>query len=120
VFPEGNVGAHEASALLIRLEDGLAQLPSDRTGWTPSGNIAYSKICTHAGCPVALYRKESYQLYCPCHQSTFDVLFAARPLSGPATRALPQLPLAVDGEGYLIAQGDFSDPVGPDSWWRTV
>ena len=82
------------------------------------GNVAYSKICTHAGCPVAIYRQTSYELYCPCHQSVFDVLDGARPVSGPATRALPQLGLDVDRNGYLVARGDFDAPVGPDSWWR--
>ena len=89
-----------------------------REDWTPGGNVAYSKICTHAGCPVAIYRHASYQLYCPCHQSVFDVLDAARPVSGPATRALPQLGLDVDSAGYLIARGDYAEPVGPDEWWR--
>jgi len=120
VFPEGNVGAPESATLLIRLEEGLLRPQPGRAGWAPAGNVAYSKICTHAGCPVALYRHASYQLYCPCHQSVFDVLDAARPLSGPATRALPQLALDVDAAGYLIARGDFSEPVGPDEWDRPV
>ena len=120
VFPEGRVDAAESAVLLLRLNDGDVQLPPDRQGWTPRGNVAYSKICTHAGCPVALYRHASLELYCPCHQSVFDVVDLARPTGGPAPRALPQLGLDVDGEGYLIARGDFVDPVGPDEWWRTV
>jgi ubiquinol-cytochrome c reductase iron-sulfur subunit len=105
VFPEGHIGAPESATLLIRV---------------PSGPVAYSKICTHAGCPVALYRRSAHQLYCPCHGSLFDVLDAAKPIGGPATRALPQLALDVDRDGYLIARGDFDAPVGPDSWERTV
>lgn len=120
VFPEGNVGAPETATLLIRLDDGLLRPQPGRAGWAPAGNVAYSKICTHAGCPVAIYRHASYQLYCPCHQSVFDVLDAAQPISGPATRALPQLALDVDSAGYLVARGDFSEPVGPDEWWRPV
>ena len=120
VFPEGHVGAPESATLLLRLQDDVLRVRSDRVGWSPHGNVAYSKICTHAGCPVAVYRKASYQLYCPCHQSVFDVLDGAQPLSGPATRALPQLALDVDADGYLIAQGDFTQPVGPDSWWRPI
>jgi ubiquinol-cytochrome c reductase iron-sulfur subunit len=120
VFPEGEVGAPESAALLIRLRDGLLRAQPGRADWAPQGNVAYSKICTHAGCPVAIYRHASYQLYCPCHQSVFDVLDAARPVSGPATRALPQLGLDVDAAGYLVARGDFSEPVGPDDWWRTL
>jgi Rieske Fe-S protein len=119
VFPEGHVGAPAAATLLLRLPPnatpGLA-----RRDWVQSGNIAYSKICTHAGCPVAIYREQSLELYCPCHQSVFDVVDGARPVAGPATRALPQLGLDVDRAGYLIARGDYVEPVGPDSWWRTV
>jgi ubiquinol-cytochrome c reductase iron-sulfur subunit len=120
VFPQGRVGAPEAATLLLRLEDDVVRAAPERADWTPHGNVAYSKICTHAGCPVAIYRHQDYQLYCPCHQSVFDVLDAARPISGPATRALPQLALDVDGEGYLIARSDFDAPVGPDEWRRTV
>jgi ubiquinol-cytochrome c reductase iron-sulfur subunit len=120
VFPEGNVGAPESATLLLRLQDDALRTQPGREGWAPHGNVAYSKICTHAGCPVAIYRHQSYQLYCPCHQSVFDVLNAARPISGPATRALPQLALDVDADGYLVARGDYTEPVGPDDWWRTI
>ena len=119
VFPEGGVNAPEAATMLLRLPANALPRP-DRRDWVQSGNIAYSKICTHAGCPVALYRERSLELYCPCHQSVFDVVDAARPVSGPATRALPQLGLDVDRDGYLIARGDYTEPVGPDSWGRTV
>lgn len=120
VFPQGSIGAPASATLLLRLEDNALRTHPDRADWAPRGNVAYSKICTHAGCPVAIYRQESYELYCPCHQSVFDVLDAARPVSGPATRALPQLALDVDAGGYLIARGDYSEPVGPDDWWRTT
>jgi ubiquinol-cytochrome c reductase iron-sulfur subunit len=83
----------------------------------PNGLIAFSKVCTHAGCPVGLYQAETHQLLCPCHQSAFDVLRAARPVSGPAAWPLPQLPLMVAADGTLRAGGDFSEPVGP-GWWR--
>jgi ubiquinol-cytochrome c reductase iron-sulfur subunit len=83
----------------------------------PEGtHVAYSKICTHAGCPVGLYRAESQSLICPCHQSQFDVSDGAKPFFGPAARPLPQLPVGVDDEGILVAQGDFSAPVGPAFW----
>jgi ubiquinol-cytochrome c reductase iron-sulfur subunit len=118
VFPAGRVGDPMSATVLLKLQDGLVRPQPGREGWTPGGNVAYSKICTHAGCPVAIYRSASYQLYCPCHQSVFDVLDAAKPVAGPATRALPQLALDVDAEGYLIARGDFSGPVGPDQWDR--
>jgi ubiquinol-cytochrome c reductase iron-sulfur subunit len=120
VFPEGKLESPESAALLVRVENDKLRLSAERSDWTRAGNVAYSKVCTHAGCPVALYRKASHELYCPCHQSVFDVLGGATPVSGPATRALPQLALDVDGDGYLIARGDFTDPVGPDEWWRTL
>jgi ubiquinol-cytochrome c reductase iron-sulfur subunit len=120
VFPEGAVGAPESATLLIRLPENTADVNPARHDWVQRGNIAYSKICTHAGCPVAIYRQESLQLYCPCHQSVFDVLESGKPVSGPATRALPQLALDVDAHGFLIARDDYTDPVGPDSWSRPI
>ncbi|HYP22826.1 MAG TPA: Rieske (2Fe-2S) protein, partial [Actinomycetota bacterium] len=84
--------------------------------WAPEGCVGYSKICTHAGCPVGLYRAQAHELLCPCHQSTFDVLRGAVPTFGPADRPLPQLPRGVDDEGVLIALGDFPEPVGPGFW----
>ncbi len=119
VFPEGHVSDYDSTTLLLRLPSDAVG-GADRRDWMHDGNVAFSKICTHAGCPVALYRQASLELYCPCHQSVFDVVHAARPVSGPATRALPQLALDVDPEGYLIARGDFSGPIGPDSWGRTA
>lgn len=116
VFPEHDVGSADAQAILIRLEEGELTPQPGREDWTPGSNVAYSKICTHAGCPVGLYEQDRKQLLCPCHQSVFDVLQGAAPTAGPATRALPQLPLETDEEGYLIAGGDFSEPVGPGFW----
>ena len=115
VFPEHAVGSADAQAVLIAVEPGSLELDADAPE-TPDGLVCYSKICTHAGCPVGLYRAEAHELLCPCHQSKFDVLRGARPLSGPTTRPLPQLPLGVDDEGYLIARGDFPVPVGPAFW----
>ncbi len=117
VFPEGAVGAADAQAVLVRVDPALLALPSGRSGWAPSGLLAYSKVCTHAGCPVGLYQTGSHQLLCPCHQSAFDVLRGAVPISGPASWPLPQLPLAVDGDGVVRVTGDFSSPVGP-GWWK--
>lgn len=116
VFPEGEVGAADAQTLLLKVDAADLRLPPGREEWAPEGVLAYSKICTHAGCPVGLYRAESHELLCPCHQSTFDVLTGAEPTFGPADRPLPQLPIDVDEEGYLIATGDFSEPVGPGFW----
>ena len=116
VFPEGAEKAADAQAVLVRVAPGLIRPRPGREDWAPEGNIAYSKVCTHVGCPVGLYQEDSHELVCPCHQSTFDVLDGARPRFGPATRALPQLALDVDRDGFLVARGDFDQPVGPGFW----
>jgi ubiquinol-cytochrome c reductase iron-sulfur subunit len=118
VFPEGETHAADSQTLLIRLDPDEYEPPPGREDWSPEGFIAFSKICTHAGCPVGLYQAFSNQLFCPCHQSVFDVLQGAVPVFGPATRALPQLPLEIDESGYIVARGDFSEPVGPGFWTR--
>jgi ubiquinol-cytochrome c reductase iron-sulfur subunit len=119
VWPEGHTDAADAPTLLIRTRSDQEFKPrQDRDDWTVEGIVAYSKLCTHVGCPVGLYQAESGLLLCPCHQSTFDVLDGARPVFGPAARSLPQLPLDVDDDGYLVARGDFSGPVGPGFWDR--
>ncbi len=86
--------------------------------WSYDGIVAFSKICTHVGCPVALYEQQTHHLLCPCHQSTFDVADSAKVVFGPAKRPLPQLPITVDDEGYLVAQSDFHEPIGPSFWER--
>jgi ubiquinol-cytochrome c reductase iron-sulfur subunit len=116
VFPDANTAAADAQALLIRIDPAQFKPVPGREDWSPQGFVAYSKICTHAGCPVGLYEQASGELFCPCHQSVFDALDGARPTAGPAVRPLPQLPLMVDGEGFVVARGDFSDPVGPGFW----
>jgi ubiquinol-cytochrome c reductase iron-sulfur subunit len=112
-----------APIVLVRLDPGELHLPSSRRGWAPQGIVAYSKICTHAGCAVALYRKPLFRpvdqppgLVCPCHYSTFDPATGGTVVFGPAGRPLPQLPLTIDRRGHLRAAGTFSGPVGP-SWW---
>ncbi|MCU1503969.1 MAG: Rieske (2Fe-2S) domain protein [Ilumatobacteraceae bacterium] len=117
VFPEGAVGAADAQAVLVRVDPSLLHLPRGRDSWAPGGLLAYSKVCTHAGCPVGLYQADSHELLCPCHQSSFDVLRGAVPVSGPAAWPLPQLPLVVGADGLLRVSGDFSEPVGP-GWWK--
>lgn len=115
-FPEGHVGDETAQTLLIRLQPGELEPEPGREDWTVNNVVAYSKVCTHAGCPVGLFEAQRGELLCPCHQSTFDVLHGATPVFGPATRPLPQLPLGTDDDGNLIATGDFSGPVGPGFW----
>lgn len=116
VFPEGHTDAADAQAVLVRVEPEVLRAAPGREDWAPDGLVAYSKLCTHAGCPVGLYQARSRTLLCPCHQSEFDVTRHARPTAGPAARALPQLPLEIDADGTVRVRGDFSGPVGP-SWW---
>ena len=119
VWPDGHTDAADASTLLIHLRDDQDFRPHvGRRDWTVGNIVAYSKLCTHVGCPVGLYQAQLGLLLCPCHQSTFNVLRWARPIFGPAARSLPQLPLDVDGDGFIIATGDFSGPVGPGFWDR--
>ena len=116
VFPQGHTDAADAQAVLIRLpEDADAPGPE---GASVDGLVAFSKVCTHAGCPVGLYQADSRELFCPCHQSAFAVMQGAAPTGGPATRPLPQLPIGVDESGYLVALGDFPEPIGPGFWDR--
>jgi ubiquinol-cytochrome c reductase iron-sulfur subunit len=112
-----------APVVIVRLNPSALRLPRSRRGWAPGGILAYSKICTHAGCAVALYRKPTFPpvqprpaLVCPCHYSTFDPAAGGKVLFGPAGRDLPQLPLMVDRRGHLRAAGNLSGPAGP-SWW---
>lgn len=108
----------KAAVLLMRLEPSELNQAPDRESWSYDGIVAYSKICTHVGCPVALYEQHTHHLLCPCHQSQFDVANHCEVIFGPAKRPLPQLPIAVDDEGYLVAQSDFTEPVGPSFWER--
>ena len=116
VFPENQIGSERAQTVLIRVKEQLLQLPEDRASWAPGGYVAYSRVCTHAGCPVGEFEAEQSLLLCPCHQSTFNVLRAAVPTGGPAARALPQLPLYADADGTLRAGGGFTAPPGPGFW----
>lgn len=116
VFPEDQIGVERAQTVLIRVKEELLQMPAERAGWVPSGYVAYSRVCTHAGCPVGEFEAEQSVLLCPCHQSTFDVLRAAAPTGGPAARPLPQLPLYADADGTLRAGGGFTAPPGPGFW----
>jgi ubiquinol-cytochrome c reductase iron-sulfur subunit len=116
VFPEGHENAADSQTLLIRLPAGVT-VPGPRD-WSVNGVVAFSKVCTHAGCPVGLYQAETQELFCPCHQSTFSVPEGAKPTFGPATRPLPQLPIGLDDAGFVIALSDYTEPVGPGFWNR--
>ncbi|WP_045875562.1 Rieske 2Fe-2S domain-containing protein [Pseudofrankia sp. DC12] len=110
----------DSTTILVRMEPGLNKPRPGRETWDINGLVAYSKICTHAGCPVSLYEQQTHHLLCPCHQSVFDVPDGCRAIFGPASRSLPQLALGVDGEGFLIARdGDYTEPIGPAFWERS-
>ena len=109
----------DSVVLLIRLRPGQvvrARAGQQDFGWEEY--VAYSKICTHAGCPASLYEQQTGRLLCPCHQSQFDLLQDAKPVFGPAARPLPKLAITVDDEGYFVAKGDFKEPIGPSFWER--
>ncbi|MGH9025881.1 MAG: Rieske 2Fe-2S domain-containing protein [Acidimicrobiia bacterium] len=118
VFPEGYLEDEESQTLLIRYDEDKFEILDGREDWVTNNYVAYSKVCTHAGCPVGLYQRDTGDLLCPCHQSTFDVNDGARPIFGPAATPLPQLAIEVDDDGYLVAQGDYDEPVGPGFWNR--
>ena len=130
VIPEGLVDLPEhemldakakAAVLLVRLKpEDLNWTSEERKSWSYDGIVAYSKICTHVGCPVALYEQQTHHLLCPCHQSQFDIANECAVIFGPAARPLPQLPITVDSEGYLVAVSDFTEPVGPSFWERST
>ncbi|CAN5488646.1 Rieske 2Fe-2S domain-containing protein [soil metagenome] len=112
------VAKSKAAVIVVKMEPDEIKHGKDRENWTVGGVICYSKICTHVGCPISLYERTTHHVLCPCHQSTFDLADSAKVVFGPAARPLPQLPLDVDDEGFLIAQSDFIEPVGPSYWER--
>ena len=125
VAPEGYTENQDvlAKAVTIIIKFAPGVLVPNRPGqpgtimnWTVDNIVAYSKICTHVGCPVALYDQTTHHILCPCHQSTFDATNGAQVLFGPAPRPLPQLPIKVDSSGFLVAASDFHEPVGPAFW----
>ena len=103
---------------MTRIDPAKLTISPERRDWSYDGIVAFSKICTHVGCPVALYEQQTHHLLCPCHQSTFDLADEAKVVFGPAKRALPQLPITVDTEGYLVAREDFNEPIGASFWER--
>lgn len=108
----------KAAVILVRIEPEEISLPTEQENWEVEGILCYSKICTHVGCPISLYEQQTHHVLCPCHQSTFDLATGGEVLFGPAARPLPQLPMGVDNEGYLVALSDFPVPVGPSFWER--
>jgi ubiquinol-cytochrome c reductase iron-sulfur subunit len=120
VFPDVDHGTllADSPALLIRMRPEELDLEGEKQEWAFEGHVVYSSICTHLGCPVKLYEQQTHHLFCPCHQSTFDSSRGCEVVFGPAARPLPQLAISVDEEGYFVAQGDFSEPIGPSYWER--
>jgi ubiquinol-cytochrome c reductase iron-sulfur subunit len=125
VVPEGYQENQDelakAATIIIKFAPGQLKwarpgVPGTVKNWTVDNIVAYSKICTHVGCPVALYEQTTHHILCPCHQSTFDATNGAQVLFGPAPRPLPQLPIGTDSQGYMIATSDYRVPVGPSFW----
>jgi ubiquinol-cytochrome c reductase iron-sulfur subunit len=112
------IAKSKGAVVLVRMDPDDNKPAPGRETWAVDGILCYSKICTHVGCPISLNERKTHHLLCPCHQSTFDLADAAKVVFGPAARPLPQLPLMVDDEGYLVAQSDFREPVGPSYWER--
>jgi ubiquinol-cytochrome c reductase iron-sulfur subunit len=130
IVPEGYTddldALAKAAVIIIKFRPNELNIPTRYQGntligtmnWTVNDIVAYSKICTHVGCPVALYEQTTHHILCPCHQSTFDATTGATVIFGPAPRPLPQLPMTTDAQGYLVAKSDFTQPVGPSFWER--
>jgi ubiquinol-cytochrome c reductase iron-sulfur subunit len=133
VFPfrESDRGDHDAllaglrgirnATMLIRLRTEDTERVTKRKGqesFNYGDYFAFSKICTHLGCPTSLYEQQTNRILCPCHQSQFDALTYGKPIFGPAARALPQLPITVNEEGFLVATGDYIEALGPAFWER--
>ncbi len=130
-FQDDDEALAKATTIIIKMEPGQLNIPTryddgdqgprtllNSMNWTVDNIVAYSKICTHVGCPAALYEQTTHRILCPCHQSTFDATTGATVIFGPAPRPLPQLPITTDAQGYLVAQSDFHEPVGPSFWER--
>ncbi|MGH3365660.1 MAG: cytochrome bc1 complex Rieske iron-sulfur subunit [Nocardioidaceae bacterium] len=108
----------KASVILVRMQPEEITPYPGRENWGIDGILCYSKICTHVGCPISLWEQQTHNLLCPCHQSTFDLANNGVVIFGPAARSLPQLPLGLDSDGFIIAMSDFHEPVGPSFWER--
>lgn len=108
----------KAAIIVVRMDPNSIKIPESRRDWQVDGILCYSKICTHVGCPISLWEQQTHHLLCPCHQSTFDLGNSGVVVFGPAARALPQLPITVDAQGYLVARSDFTVPVGPSYFER--
>ncbi len=108
----------KAAVVMVRMRPEEITPTPERENWGIDGILCYSKICTHVGCPISLWEQQTHHLLCPCHQSTFDLADNGKVVFGPAARSLPQLPLMLDDQGYIVAQSDFTEPVGPSYWER--
>ncbi|MEJ7628751.1 MAG: Rieske 2Fe-2S domain-containing protein [Nocardioidaceae bacterium] len=115
---ELNNAKSKAAVILVRMQPSDIHPIKPQASWGYDGILCFSKICTHVGCPISLWERQTHQLLCPCHQSTFDLASSGKVIFGPASRSLPQLPIGLDDEGYLIAMHDFDQPVGPSFWER--
>jgi rieske iron-sulfur protein len=102
-------GSRLNQVLLLRLDP--AALAEETRARAAEGIVAFSAVCTHTGCDVALWQADVQRLKCPCHESAFDPKEGARVVGGPAPRRLPMLPLKIV-DGVLMAAGGFTGRVG--------
>ena len=108
----------KAAVIMVRMQPEDITPSPQAKNWGIDGILCFSKICTHVGCPISLWEQQTHAVLCPCHQSTFDLADNAKVIFGPAARPLPQLPLGLDSEGYIVATSGFPEPVGPSYWER--
>jgi len=102
-------GSRLNQLLLLRLDP--ASLSDDEKPHAADGIVAYSSICTHAGCGVTAWIPKEQLLLCPCHGSEYDPKDLGKSVFGPAPRRLATLPLKIS-DGVLAAAGGFIGHVG--------
>jgi len=90
-------GSRLNRVLLVRVDP--EKMSAETKARSAEGAVAYSAICSHAGCDVTDWVADDQTLFCSCHSSKFDPRDGARVLDGPADHPLPALPLKiVDGK----------------------
>ena len=105
-------GSRLQKIMLMKLDE--ADLNAETKERAASGVIAFSAICTHQACDVKTWIAKEKALVCFCHSTKFLPLEAGKVESGPATRALPTIPLKLEGDELVLA-GTFSARTGPSA-----
>jgi rieske iron-sulfur protein len=115
VFPQGK--EFQDNLLMILHLNETALIAPTNLDWTIEGMVGYSAICPHLGCTVNFSHEgmagaDYPHIHCPCHAAMFNPQAGGGVIGGPAPRPLPQLPLAFNTNGELVASGPFSEPIG--------